>query len=69
MLGIFEVTEVCPHCDRENTLVWDYKNDGYEIHCPHCGEKILLCDACFHSDDNEGMKCDWHEGKCFRNKK
>ena len=61
------VTETCPHCDGEITLSWDVQLAGYRIHCPVCGEKIMLCDECLHADDNEGRYCDWNKcGGCFR---
>lgn len=43
-----EATELCPHCDREVTLLWDTKADGYKAFCPHCGGRLMLCDACMH---------------------
>lgn len=62
------VTEWCAHCNTENTIEWDKTN--YVIYCPHCGEKILLCDACTHAEDNPDGKCDWCENKgCFRVRK
>ena len=65
-----EVVEICPHCMGENIIKWNVKRDGYEIVCQHCGEKIMLCDACIHSDDNKHQKCDWCEdGGCFRKRK
>lgn len=42
----FVVTEYCPHCDKEQSLLWDAGKDGYEIYCPTCGEKIMLCSVC-----------------------
>lgn len=67
----FEVTEVCPHCGRENTLTWNVEADGYQVHCPNCGEKMMLCDACRHSADGSPRTvCDWREtpdgGWCWR---
>lgn len=65
-----EEVEVCPYCDREITLRWNVEQDGYQITCPYCGNKIMLCDACMHSDDNPEQKCDWcEEYNCFRKKK
>lgn len=53
-----EVTECCPHCDREITVSWDVEQDGYQIFCPNCGEPIMLCSMC----DRE--PCDWTENGC-----
>lgn len=61
-----EEIEMCPHCDTEITIEWDVEKDGYEVSCPNCGEKIMLCDACFHSDDNRFQYCDWCKEGCFR---
>lgn len=52
------VTEYCPHCDTESTLMWSVEEHGYEIYCPVCGKKIMLC-----SDSgvirSDGKVCDW----------
>lgn len=65
-----EVVETCPWCEAENVMEWNIENDGYVAYCPHCGNKMMLCDECMHSDDNECMHCDWCEdcdgGVCFR---
>lgn len=53
-----EVTECCPHCDREITVSWNVEQDGYQIFCPNCGEPIMLCSMC----DRE--PCDWTENGC-----
>ena len=50
------VTECCPHCDTESTLMWSVEEHGYEIYCPVCGKKIMLCSDCGHHND-----CDWTE--------
>ena len=42
----FEVYEYCPHCDTEVGVIWNVESDGYEIYCPNCGEKIMLCTMC-----------------------
>ena len=63
----FEVTEVCPHCEREVTVTWNPEEDGYQIFCPQCGERIMLCSACMDASDNTRHKCDWDDVKgCFR---
>lgn len=65
-----EEVEICPHCMRENIIQWNVEKDGYEIICHHCGKKIMLCDACMHSNDNQGQECDWCETEgCFRKQK
>ena len=58
--------ELCPHCGNENILEWDVENDGFQITCSHCGKKIMLCDACLHSEDNKEQRCDFSETGCFR---
>lgn len=50
------VTEVCPHCEIEQTVCWDVERDGYAIYCPNCGKRIMLCSMC---DRSRG--CDWNE--------
>lgn len=52
---LYEVTEVCPHCESENTLIWNEELDGYTAFCPHCGKKMMLCSIC--PERNTG--CDW----------
>ena len=63
----YEITEVCPHCEAENTILWNVENEGYVAYCPRCGKKMMLCDECFHAEDNKEQKCDWCEEKgCWR---
>lgn len=67
----FEAVEMCPHCDSENVYpMWDANVSGYVAVCEHCGAEIMLCDECYHSEDNQEQKCDWCAtkcgGKCFR---
>lgn len=50
------VTEICPHCENEVTLEWNVSKKGYQIFCPECGEKMLLCSMC---DGSESGCCDW----------
>ena len=63
-------TEMCPHCEQEHDYHADVESDGYIVVCKGCDRKIFLCDACMHSEDNEGMYCDWHKtstgSACFR---
>lgn len=65
-----ECVETCPHCGEEVEINWCTKENGYEVYCPYCGKKIMLCDECMHANDNVTQKCDWcKETGCFRNKK
>lgn len=65
-----EEVEVCPHCMGENILLYNVEENGYEVSCNHCGEKIMLCDACLYSKDNKERYYDWDEKTgCFRNRK
>lgn len=66
-----EAVEICPHCMCENIFPnYSVGVDGYKVKCQHCGEEIMLCDECLHSDDNPHRKCDWHDtvygGACYR---
>ena len=61
----FVVTEYCPHGEKEQSLLWDAGKDGYEIYCPACGEKIMLCSVC-----DEFDTCDWRvDSGCKKRKK
>lgn len=62
------VTEFCPECNTENTLVWDVEEDGYVAYCPHCGARMMLCDECQHADDAPET-CDCSNcGHCYRDR-
>lgn len=53
------VTEVCPHCDTEQTISWDVTEKGYKAFCPTCGKELLLCSEC--EGSQECGQCDWSE--------
>lgn len=55
------VTEFCSQCMREIELRWDPKADGFKAYCPHCGGRLMLCDACLHADEYglERGQCDY----------
>lgn len=60
-----EVTEMCPSCGKEVTLIWDTEKDGYKAFCPYCGERLMLCSACHDDDfacdyDRETDSCQWN---------
>lgn len=57
-----EVTEMCPSCGKEVTLIWDTEKDGYKAFCPYCGEWLMLCSACH--DDGHGCDYDTETGEC-----
>ncbi len=54
-----EEIELCFNCQTEIHKIWDVEKDEYQIPCTKCGEKIMLCDACLHSEDNKEKHCDW----------
>lgn len=56
-----EVVEYCSECENEVVLQWDTDADGFEIVCPYCGKKLMLCDECKHTvcEDGEPHDCDW----------
>ena len=51
------VTEFCPHCENEITMMWDVETRGYKAYCPVCGGRLMLCDECFHGEP--GYSCDY----------
>lgn len=50
---MYEVTEVCPNCEKEVTMVWDVETYGYRAYCPFCGKRLMLCDMCQHPNGEE----------------
>ena len=58
--------EVCPYCDVEIELRWDPEEDGYKTYCPNCGNVLMLCDECMHSDDTSCDYCS-KTGSCKHN--
>lgn len=58
-LDEYEVTEMCPHCENEITMIWDVQNNGYKAYCPVCGERLMLCDECQHRGAY-GSGCDYN---------
>ena len=61
----YEVTEVCPNCDKEVSMLWNPVRKGYQAKCPYCGGRLMLCDLCRHRYDDEDITnvsdCDY----CF----
>ena len=63
-----ECKEWCQFCNTEVHILWDVKVHGYQIYCPNCGNRLMLCNKCTHSDDYRG--CNWaEENGCCRHKK
>lgn len=63
------ITETCPNCEKEITMDWDVKKDGYKTFCPNCGKVLMLCSECLDSDTHCSF-CDWSkENGCYRSRK
>ena len=54
----YTVTEYCNHCESEIEMRWNTDVDGYMAFCPVCGERLMLCDECRHTE-GEGP-CDYN---------
>lgn len=50
------VVEVCPHCENEIEMRWDTSTMGFRAFCPVCGNRLMLCDECLHTQDGD---CDY----------
>ena len=58
IVNIPEVVEVCSNCMNEVHIFWNNAEDGYKAFCPYCGERLMLCDECRHSEEDEhGNAC------------
>jgi len=44
------VFETCPNCANDVSMFWNVDTDGYKAYCPYCGERLMLCDECRHSE-------------------
>lgn len=53
------VTEVCPNCDHEVTLVWNPRKQGFKAFCPHCGARLMLCSECKYRNGELHDDCDY----------
>lgn len=58
------VTEWCPHCGNEHT--YNTKKDMV-TRCKSCGQPLILCSACEHSDGSGGCN-DCQYEKQIKNK-
>ena len=70
--GMYNFEEQCPNCDNSIPILIDEFSTSYEIDCPACGHKMMLCTLCYWDQElEEGFgglyKCDWSNGRgCFR---
>jgi len=57
------ITELCPHCNKENTIERVVKKEGYRAFCPSCGKWMMLCSECMTDEF-----CDYSsdEDICYR---
>lgn len=65
----YNYEEFCTHCDSDIEIVIDNADyTHYEITCPVCGNKMMLCTLCRWDQEDEGKSpiCDWCDNKCFR---
>lgn len=61
----YVVTELCSNCEREVEIHgWDTERDGYQAFCPYCGEVLMLCDECQHSEQRQPCDFDANTGLC-----
>ena len=62
--------EYCPYCDSFIPIVIDEEEfANYELTCPVCGERLMLCSLCHWDMEEEENPhdCDWCEAHgCFR---
>ena len=63
------VTEWCAYCKSEIEMRWNTDVDGYKAYCPVCGNRLMLCDECQHSDDHPNCDYDSNSDTCKHNRK
>lgn len=51
--------EMCPHCEQEVKIRWNVNKDGFKAYCPHCGKRLMLCNACQHRYGESCDDCDY----------
>ena len=52
----YDFEEPCPYCDTYIAIKVDPDDPSYEVVCPECGERLMLCTLCH---DDFGDDCDW----------
>lgn len=58
----FDYDEPCDNCSASIPIVIDWNEQTcYEITCPVCGHKMMLCSLCHWDDENsdDPVGCDW----------
>ncbi len=60
----YTVTEWCPHCESEIEMTWNVEDRGYKSFCPACGNRLMLCDECQHSEQRQPCDFDADTGLC-----
>lgn len=60
------VVERCSNCESENEMVWDVETRGFSAFCPVCGNPLMLCDACQHTEKIRSCDYNSETGMCYR---
>lgn len=42
----YDFVEECPNCGHVTHVIIDPNDKRYEMTCPECGEKLMLCNQC-----------------------
>ncbi len=67
------VVEYCANCESEIQMKWNVATDGYQVYCPVCGNRLMLCDECMHSNPDGSFTgfCDYSRktDSCFHQKR
>ena len=59
------VAEWCPHCETEIEMEWDTNTRGFSAFCPVCGQPLMLCDECRHTENARACDYDAGSGTCW----
>ena len=71
----YDFVEICPSCDKAIPVLIDPDCFRYQVRCPVCNYRMMLCTLCrWDQEEEEGFdgvyKCDWNkETGCYRKKK
>lgn len=52
---------LCKLRKRNPNMKWNVATDGYQAYCPVCGNRLMLCDECMHSNPDGSFTdcCDY----------